>query len=81
MGKKRKKCKNETFNQTVNRMRALAKKDLNNGKIDPKDRPHTGYSTWEWEIYDLVWEQWKLKERFKKMEQRIAQQLEEGDDF
>lgn len=75
---RKKKCRNETFEETVNRVRATYYLDLKRG--DTKDVKHN-FCPWEWDIYDWLIQQTELKQKLLRIKQKIQMQLEEGDDF
>lgn len=78
MGRPKKKCKNESFEKTVNRVRATFSIDLKKGDIH--DRKHS-FCPWEWAIYDYCVKQYALKMKLQEIKQKMQEHLEEGDDF
>lgn len=70
------KCKKESFSQTVNRIRSIRRNDLLTGNEN-----HFGFCRWEWQIYDLIVLQEKLKKEFDSVKTKMKEAIEDGDDF
>lgn len=72
------KANRETFNEMVNRVRAIAYYDHHKGLRKSKERE---MSPWERHAYYLVIKQWSLKCEFQELEKKFNEAVENGDDF
>lgn len=78
MGRRKKKCKNEAFEATVNRIRSSFCIDYKKGNTH--DSKHN-FCPWEWAIYDYWVKRYELQQRLMDIKRKMQEHLAEGDDF